>query len=252
MFRTPLKTSSLSLAAVVLACSGVAAHAAVVEHTGNNDPTTEGFTYDNLGAGVTAGGVTNDNGTGVDAWSVDDSGSGYGLYYNGFSATEQSDLLTQGFTATMKLRLADIVSDAPGGSVAVDVNLGAGNKRFLVYFGTNADGDPNFYFNDGNFSYPTVTGANGGYHTFKLIYDPGTTTADIFLDNVQLKDDFAGLAGNAGNYGNSFGQAVFGSGSGGDQGQGNYASFIVAIPEPASLALLGMGGLLMFSRRRSA
>lgn len=241
--------NSVWVAAAVVLGGAVAAQAAIVEHVGSNDPTTEGFTYETASNGtVTTGAVINDGG--VDAWKVDDNATNdYGLYYQGFSSADQASLLAQGFTATMKLRIADTPSDAPGGAVAFDLNLGSTHKRFLVYFGTNADGDPNFYFNDGNFSYPVATGAGGGYHTFKLIYDPVTTTADVYLDATQLKDDWAGLSGST-QRGQTFGQAVFGSGSGGDTGQGNYASFVVAVPEPASVALMGLGVVALVGRRR--
>lgn len=242
-----------SLMVSALAISGVQATAApIVQHTGANDPTTEGFTYGTNGASVVTSGVTNDNGTGLDAWIVDDNGANFGLYYKGFSAAERTSLLASNFTGTMRLRVPDI-STSPAGAVLFDVNLGPTNRRFLIYFGTNANGELTIAYNDGS-ALQTIAGAsNQAYHTVRLDYDFANADADVFVDNTLAKANYTGFtSGGSNQNGNANGQVQFGSGSGAGQGQGNYNLVSVAIPEPASLALLGLGGLLMLGRRRKA
>lgn len=232
---------------------GVAANAAIVLHSGANDPTTEGWTFDVLDAGnISTGGITNDNGSGFDAWYVNDnSPTGYGLYYKSLSPSDQTTLTGNDWVGSLRLRMTG--PNLPeSGEVAFNMDLGPGNKRFLVYFGTNASSDTKYQFYDaGGNLFQTNTGLNGtNYHLYEFKYKQATAKMDVYIDGNLYLSDWSGIAGTTQNGPN--GNVLFGSGAGGPKGQGNYNLVQVAVPEPASLGLIGGLGIMLLSRRRKA
>src|ERR1051325_6864825 len=65
-----MKMRALTLAAVaVLGLSGLARADVLIDHTGNNDPVDEGWDVIR-DFGASAAPVTNDNGTGLNAWQI--------------------------------------------------------------------------------------------------------------------------------------------------------------------------------------
>lgn len=251
MKRKHMFIGAVFAAGLAMLSMGAAADAAIVQHSGANDPATEGWTYGSLvpSGTVTTGAITNDAGSGYDTWYVnDDSAGGYGLYYQGFTSGDQTTLLGSDWTATLRLRMPNN-STSFGGAVLMDVNLGPSNRRFLAYFGTDASGNPVVYDNSANSLALTTLGT--GYHLYELKYDKVTSTVDLFIDNVGYATNWAGIAGSNQNS-NAYGQVQFGSGAGAPKGQGNYSLVQVAVPEPTSLSLLGLAGIALIRRRRGA
>lgn len=113
----------------------------VIEHSGNADPTTEGWDDPGVGSAVTAGPVTND--FGLDAWFVNDAstapGSGARVYLFMPPADVVSEALTSGWVLTARLRVVNI-SDLP--DRALFVEFIDGTTRWRMDFGSQADGDP--------------------------------------------------------------------------------------------------------------
>jgi hypothetical protein len=246
----------LACAMLTVLSAGVVANAAIIQHNGANDPNTEGWTYGTTtGLNQTKGPLTNDAGSGKNAWYVNDasgsaiggSGSDYGIYYQGFTSTQQTTLLTSNWTATVVLRMPN-ASTANSGAVLLDVNLGPSNRRFLAYFGTDASGNP--LVDDNSLNPLATTSLGTGYHKYDLQYDKNTATVNLSIDGTLFYSNWAGIAGSNQNT-NAFGQMQFGSGSGGGVGQGNYNLVQTAVPEPVSLSMLAVGGLLMLGRRKN-
>lgn len=245
----------LSAALTPVVFAAIAQAAPIVNHSGSADPTTEGWTFETLGTGtINKGPITNDAGSGYDAWYVHDASADYGIYYQLFTAGQKADLVANDWTAQMRMRNPNN-SDAAGGGVAFDVNLGSGGKRFYVYFGTQADGNPtwdlagNYAADNTDIPLLARVGLGGGYHLYEFRYNATTTTADFYVDGTIAVAGLAGVSGAGG--GN--GRVQFASGAGGDQGQGNYNLVTLSlgvVPEPASASLLAIGGLSLLGRRR--
>jgi hypothetical protein len=107
----------------------------LLEHIGSNDPTTEGWTLlgDNYGSPV-----TNDLGTGLDAWSIQ--AAPYQNQYRAFpSMAEAAEANTLGWQLTARLRLLHIPDGLDNG---VSVEYLSETSRFDMIFGSNSNGDP--------------------------------------------------------------------------------------------------------------
>ncbi|MFC1597340.1 PEP-CTERM sorting domain-containing protein [Planctomycetota bacterium] len=255
---------TLFVAVLTLVAAGpLQADIIVFEHTGNTDPTSgaEGWLTGGAGTGNSAGPLTNDAGSGFDAWYVDDNsnviGSTFG-YYQAPTAAENNQASQFGWTLRTRLRVADN-GDAVNNHGSVHSQYTTGSRAFLMAFGSEADGDPIVsLWNDisDNFSGTafTLQGSGGGYHLYELAYDPVADSADLFVDGVERISDFLGVTDAS----LTANVVAFGSGSSYDTGQGNYNLVqweLSAVPEPSSLALLGSGAFIIgvygyFRRRR--
>jgi hypothetical protein len=223
----------------------------IFEHTGNADPLTEGWTAFNAGGGgQVVGPLTNDAGSGLDAWSMSDTSSALftTLSYNQTPSPAQlNQASTLGWSYSVTIRIPNS-SDLAAASPFIAYR--DGSRSWQLHFGSEADGDPIVQLHDGGGAHPNFTGptytlqqAGSTYHTYALVFDPLDDSADLFVDGVERISDFPGFALAATTFG-------FGNGSSADTGQGNFNSvqfMIVPEPESALLAALGFAGLVGFA-----
>jgi hypothetical protein len=228
----------------------------IFEHTGNADPVTEGWTASNAGGGgQVVGPLTNDAGSGLDAWSMSDTSTALftTLSYNQTPTPAQlNQASTLGWSYSVTIRIpnsSDLAAASPF------VSYRDGSRNWQMGFGSEADGDPIVLLFDGGGSHPnftgpsyTLQGAGSTYRTYDLVFDPVADSADLFIDGVERISNFPGYALAATTFG-------FGNGSSADTGQGNFNSVqFFVVPEPASALLCGSGvvvaGIFGYLRRR--
>ena len=127
--------------------------------------------------------------------------------------------------------------------------LGAGNEYgFLSYY---LDGAFRVYTN-GPTDVP-VANQDGAVHAYGFVVDETARNIKLYFDYEQV-----GEPGGYNMTGNVFGESLsyFGDGTGGQPHASTWELIVVgsgpeyAIPEPASLVLMGLGGLMMARRRR--
>jgi hypothetical protein len=116
---------------------------------------------------------------------------------------------------------------------------GTDPRRYDILLGIDTEGDtavvlPDSIGGGGPFIAPGVSTTVPGIalHTYQLVLDPATKTADLFIDGSSLPtlEDYAGHTSFAGD------GLYFGAASG---GQGRFAHVSV-IPEPSSMLLCGL------------
>ncbi|NKB20916.1 MAG: hypothetical protein GKS01_10495 [Alphaproteobacteria bacterium] len=234
-----------------------AAHATVVaQHTGAADPTTEGWFASGPFVNVATGAVFNDNGSGFDAWMVDDnSTSSLGVYSRNVSAGEVATGTSSGWTMSSNLR----VIDTPGGSIVNDgspsISYRDGSKSWQMHFETTVGGLNVFLLTNVGVAGHTisVSGSADDYHLYELIFDSADGKADLFIDGALAFSDYEGanLVSAA--------NISFGTGSTATLGQGNYNTVSLevdtaVVPEISSWLIFAAGlvGLGAVRRRLSA
>lgn len=226
-------------ATVVVMLAGSTQAFIVVQHTDDNDPATEGFSAD----GETSfGSAINDGGT--KAWNVNDSAVGELTYSYTFNAQEEAGAVDQwGMSATVRLPLAPMgLQSNPFLHVRFD-----DDKRYFMRWTVSSGGTPSVQLLGSDSALVEVAGS--GYHTYNVVYNKVDGTADVFADGNEVISDITPMY-------NDPGAEYFNWGSGASDatpGQGYFSNVsfsIPTIPEPASLALIGLGGLALLARRR--
>jgi hypothetical protein len=227
----------------------------IYRHSGSNNPTTEGWIADKVLAPGNVGPISNDEGTGNDAWSVISDGVHLSDYTALVPANEWGADMGLGWTFSANLRIVSNVDfnravftliswvyrdpNGIGGSPVDQVELD---------FAPQPNGDPSVKIYGIQGPIPlnyTLVGGGSGYHLYQLQLDPTTNTLSFLVDGI---DRFTGLqprqtGGNPG--------VVFGCEPTMGDGQGNYNLVqLDIVPEPSTLVLLvGAVGLLL--RRRA-
>ncbi len=252
--RTNPNTSILltAIAAALLAGANEwAAYGSVIlEHTGANNPTTEGFSE------YGSGGVTGGSAAGG-AWrSTDDSGSGIQIYGFGnlafsepindfMTAAEITQMQQDGWVYEITL---DIVSydgnlDDRGVYTTFTVDNGNGNRRYDVHFDNDNDDfqvDWNPIF-QGNTADVTVSGA--GFHTVTFTNGGGGN------DDVNVLINGVGVGSFSPDADAS--TLTFGSVSSHRLATADYSLVrFSVVPEPSTLALIGVSGLILRALQR--
>ena len=203
-------------------------------HAGATDPTSEVWTQVQSGSGPSVGPVINDLGTGLNAWSVASSTSTGLLAYTQTPTAaqiQQGNLFGWSLSATLRItRIPDLSLDASPSIAYI-----TGPLRWNVFLGAQADGDPVVSIPaQGNFA---LEGGGSGYHTYRLTYDPASSTADFFIDGVERISNLSPVA--------LFSppEVYFGIGTAAPGGANFNSVTFAVVPEPSSWALLFLGGV---------
>jgi hypothetical protein len=223
---------------------------------------SEGFSIQSFGAASTVGAIANDMGR--DAWSISGQSQSSQFGYNsGTLSTEQlADISNDGFVLTLRARV--IQGLAPAYSPGTPIVIGGAQadfngKRYEVQLGLDSVGDtvvvlpssidaggPGQSIRAPGPSY-TLIGSGSSYHTYQLVYDANSLSADLFVDGIQRIGSYSGHTSFVSDRG-----LVWAAHSG---GQGNFdfvelVSPSAVIPEPSGFALIALGGLIAALLRR--
>ena len=245
---------------VVVALSATVQATTIGQTSGETDPATEGFSLDGTaGTGVSDGGTA--------AWKMD---AAWGRYGTPISSAQATDMSTNGWVAqeTVRMGVAGLDPSVPKPGTTNDwlVGLGmmevsptdSGPGTYSLGLGTDASGNPTVWQWDENYTASatltqiggTVTGT--GYHTYKLVQQPGAATAELYVDSAP----FAAITPTAG-----FGAARYMIGNTASSFYTNPVGVYLAAaslstgvptPEPSALVLLATGllGLLAYAWRK--
>jgi hypothetical protein len=173
--------------------------ATLIEHTGADDPVTEGWTVSGAGVGVVVGPVIDDGGSGIDAWGINDTTTAAGStrLYSFVPTVDDLASAANGWTLRVRLRVVETPED-PDRATAVDFI--SDTTRYRMDFGSDPSGDPIVLLQTGlaggNDTGPsvTLTGGGDGYHTYELRFDPVGASADLWIDGVELFSNYTGFA----------------------------------------------------------
>lgn len=251
-------TASL-LQAWMIALAWVAAWAVTAQagmifsHNGAVDPTTEGWEhYVGSGGGTSSGPVYNDLGLGIDAWFVKDTSADLYTtegYLQQPTAGQLSAVLSNGWTLSATLRVLEHSTGYYTAGLYTTFRDGAND--WVMWFDMQADGDPIVWFDVGPNGDPAyvLEGAGSTYHTYSLVYDPVSGSADLFVDGVERVSNHIGAASDEVN-------VQWGAGASNATALGHFnAVSFSAVPEPTSLVMfagLGIIGLVAARMRKRA
>jgi len=228
------------------------------EHTGANDPLTEGWLEAIVFVQTSVGPVLDDQGSGFDAWFVDDNGTAggdAGFYEGPLTAGEVASGESGGWTLSARLRSVDVPDPAPGApavgeDAAPFVSYRDGVTTWQLHFQTEDTGDLTIYLGT-DFIVPaglthTIVGGAPDYHLYELVFDPGTGLATLSVDGAEVIADFPGAP-----FAQPTPRIAWGSGTSGSTGQGNFnlVRFELAVPEPSGPLLLLAGGAVLLATR---
>jgi hypothetical protein len=258
-----VKRLVLGLATLALLLGAGSAKAGfTISHNGATDPAAEGFTIGSSGSSSSAGPLAND--LGLPAWRITGSAqdSQFGYLSGALTASQQADVASQGFTLTLVARVVQGLAPAYDSTYHITIgaaHLDNGVRRFEIDLGLDSNGDtvavlptsidaagPGGSIQSPGPSY-TLSGSGNGYHTYALHYNPATQLADLFVDGVDRIQGYAGHTSFVSN-----GGLVWAAFSGGE-GHFNLVQLTsgaaTAVPEAASLTLLGIGAVGLFGYR---
>jgi len=234
-------------------------HAALSEilyqHTGTNDPTTEGWAA-SISGGTTVGPFID---SGTPTWSIVNNTPGESGFYSLVpTLAETTAAATLGWSLQTTLRVTS-PSETPGGSMLSLYR--DGTTSYQMHFGSDGAGNAIVVLAN-NSGFDSATGARftvpGGsvFNTFELIYSPSAGSADLFVNGVEEISNYTGfpLSQTLLAWGDGSTRDLTGLEPGTNTSAGNYFENIFStVPEPGT-ALFGIAcvGVAALRRRRRA
>lgn len=243
-----LVSTRVALVALLLcfAAATPARAALLIKHEGATNPNTEGFTFFGGSGSFTNTPVAPDGSTGFNAWKIHSAdGASFAFQTHTWTPSELTSISTLPRLVQMRLRVVDPNDAVDAGMLAFWSFSG---KEYFVGFGSNASGEPIVGLGDNFFSYSqqyTVTGAAGQYVLYELTDYDTDGTFRLFVNRIDTGLQFSGTTSTETRAG--FGD---GSGSGGHNGHANWNLFLLDVPEPSAVALIGVAGMVLLWRRR--
>lgn len=234
--------------ALTLALVAGMAQAAILTHSGSNDPTTEGWT---LGEGGSGGTQAPGNELGTDYWGLSEDGTGF--YYAQYGGSLTWAQTTDAYTISANVRVVE--HNGPVTNVQIAL-FDEGETYLNVTLLEDL-----WQVQDSNNAWVTLESSvdlQSGYNLFQIAMTPTTPGAALGTDSYSFFRNGNLIA----TYTRSQlrpGGPGFNALSWGDPSDSNYTSEshwgdvtfeAGAIPEPATLGVLAIGALMILVRRR--
>jgi hypothetical protein len=137
---------------------------------------------------LTVSAVTNDTGTGLNAWQVRDASSlyNYANYTQQIATNLINSASADGWVLTVRGRLAEYFGTSVDQFALVD---DYNNNRFALSF--NLDGNNNLVVGAGSGTYTVTSDGSGqSYHLHQVVYNPATTNASYYFDGTLIVSGF--------------------------------------------------------------
>jgi len=175
---------------------------------------------------------------GLNAWQIKDNSGASGstlTYAKNLTGPQQSAAtnLTGGWQYSVHARFGNDFADPE----SLSMIYGQGNKRFIIWFDLDSNGDLTARL-EGGLTYTLSTNGTGAalYHTHEIIYNPTNGTARYVVDGVFKTNNWPGSASAY-----PAGQVAWGAGSSSGQGEMNFHTVTFQITGLGTVATYDAG-----------